>query len=527
MAASAGELTDCGRWVLGGGPRGPKLFLGVDVLIGVRLKNPDRGGWCRAWVPLLVVLACLLYGGGAGVARASFAGRDGLLAMVPLTGSGVVVAEPNGTHARRVCGSRTCGRAEDLVWSADGQKLALALRPAGNYGMFSVTDAQGDCIVCQQFFFPVQGPGAVAFLPDSELVRVDNQADFATAPGELVLGGFDGLGNRRLVGGGDQSPAVSSTGQLAFVRATSKGPMVYLAGVGGRDPRRMLGSSTSPDFAPSGDALVVVHHGWVTTVSRTGRIIYRLVRGSDPAWSPSGRRIAFVTPSQRIATIAPDGRHLRTLKLRGTAVNWQPQPTQRPRCAPPVGSQTVIDTPTTILTDHNINEPPDTFHDAYFVCSPASGRERLMAFTGYDGGSVGTSAGKFTAAGDYIGYLITADSRYYGESANVTRYDIQTGATTTVGSLPDSIDQDYSLTTLLLAPNSNMAWLASEARPIDTSHVTSTAQIQAHDSLGTRILDQQTITGTRPLPSGLANLQLDGNQLSWTHSGDPRTATLH
>jgi hypothetical protein len=48
-------------------------------------------------------------------------------------------------------------------------------------------------------------------------------------------------------------------------------------------------------------------------------------------------------------------------------------------------------------------------------------------------------------------------------------------------------------------------------------------QIYAHDSRGTNLIDH---TDTGGNGTSLANLQLSGNQLSWTHDGIPESANL-
>ena len=56
-----------------------------------------------------------------------------------------------------------------------------------------------------------------------------------------------------------------------------------------------LGPVSSPDWSPDARKLVFERFGWIHVVDGDGTDERRIARGTSPAWSPGGRRIAFVS----------------------------------------------------------------------------------------------------------------------------------------------------------------------------------------------------------------------------------------
>jgi hypothetical protein len=91
------------------------------------LRLLRRCGWF-AGLGVATLLAALFVVVGA--AQAAFPGRDGLLAVQPLKGSGIVLVKANGSGERRVCadsvGSAPVCSLTRPQWSPDGRSLVIS-----------------------------------------------------------------------------------------------------------------------------------------------------------------------------------------------------------------------------------------------------------------------------------------------------------------------------------------------------------------------------------------------------------------
>jgi hypothetical protein len=69
------------------------------------------------------------------------------------------------------------------------------------------------------------------------------------------------------------------------------------------------------------------------------------------------------------------------------------------------------------------------------------------------------------------------------------------------------------------------AWTPTllEGDPCTDGHACSIESIKASDKTGLHIVDSSHIPGSGPFLTGLT---LNGDTLSWSHDGSPRTATL-
>jgi eukaryotic-like serine/threonine-protein kinase len=175
----------------------------------------------------------------------------------------------------------------------------------------------------------------------------------------------------------EQSPAYSPDGRQIAYSVEAGG--IFVVGATGESPRRVTSFGADPAWSPDGQRLVFGAEGVVSpyAVNSAGQLWIADVAGGapvfllgeprnpvyQPAWSPSGRRIAFwvVRRGQRdIATVAasggdlvlvtddgavdwaptwsPDGRHLYFASDRGGTMGlWRigiDEPSGRPRGAP-------------------------------------------------------------------------------------------------------------------------------------------------------------------------------------------------
>jgi TolB protein len=173
---------------------------------------------------------------------------------------------------------------------------------------------------------------------------------------EIYSVNFEGENLKRLTDNvtGDTGPAFSADGKKIVYSGGRRAPGSYSADLfvmkaNGSDKTRLTkerqipGSSTADDlqpaFSPSGRKIAFVRKGQGTnsdiyTIKTDGTNPKRLVdipnfeyySGGQPAWSPSGNKIAFfsgVEDDYSIETIAPDGTG-RNPVTEGYAPNWSP-----------------------------------------------------------------------------------------------------------------------------------------------------------------------------------------------------------
>jgi Tol biopolymer transport system component len=151
--------------------------------------------------------------------------------------------------------------------------------------------------------------------------------------GYIVTINIDGSDPRTLAGGQDptvQDPAYSPDGdRIAFTRYRQVDTLpiwvedeyfvkfftgIFVMRSDGSGKRRLIaGPYRDPDWSPDGSRLVLTRTQKPRGILiwRRGRL-RRLVSGASPAWSPTGRLIAF-TGSDGIYVVRPDGTGMRRL----------------------------------------------------------------------------------------------------------------------------------------------------------------------------------------------------------------------
>ena len=335
----------------------------------------------------------------ASPAVAAFPGANGLLAVQPVAGHGIVLVNVNGRIVRRICTDiHKCGTPRRPRWSPDGRSLVFA----GPKIRIVYTD--GSCMDCQ-----FGGAPAAAFEASGTVVSFIEH-------GRVNVDGIDGL-RKGAPGVAHVTDAVwSASGELAVVRRGA-----LWAGRPGK--LRRIAPGAEPSWSPRGDRLAAVQQGWVVIVDGRNHLVDRLARGSAPAFSPDGRLIAFVAPDDRLMIVAAGGGRARPVgRVRAVSVDWQPRPRgQNPGCAAPPRSGVIASTPGAVVTQDGALGRTGAGPLAYMGCLRADGRERLLArfaTNNYDEASWVTSA---VLAGPYAALIERSADEHYGGQSDVVR----------------------------------------------------------------------------------------------------------
>ncbi len=502
----------------------------------------------------LLVCVALMMAVFASPALGAFPGRDGLLAVQPLHGTGIVLVMASGRGERLVqpfipelCTG--CGPSSRLLrpeWSPDGRDLLVEAVTAGATAEVATEDAliypDGSCLDCR---LPVLGADAV-FTDDPTLFTATSLGSLSRGP-ELTEYGIDGLWRGTLLSpsarclrvgvcGRDVSEAAwSLRGELAVVHAGQ----IWV----GRLPwLRPLAAGSSPSWSPDGSQIVFERAGWLWVERIQGHSFRRLVGGKAPSWSPDGRWIAFFDQQHRLSVVAAKGGRVRHVGgVTGRTVDWQPLPATAPVACPTpsagigqqesdyqTGVRARNDTAT--VTWDNVHQPSLAFVSgstwSLIACLRANGRDRVLESGGHDFEGA-TDVSQVALAGTFAGVVLTGGGKYCDGFGQVELFDLRTGEQIQGRGGENVPCGGGSVYMELVLGSDAVSAVHSTTQGSDSSGnpcSCGTEQIQASDSAGVHTLD--SVTQPQGSPPALTNLTLTGDSLTWQHNGSLRSAQL-
>jgi hypothetical protein len=330
--------------------------------------------------------------------------------------------------------------------------------------------------------------------------------------------------------------AWSPTGQLAAVQSVNGKPEVFVINPTTGSARQVTrDGASSPNWAPDGRRLAVVHGGWIELIGSAGGQVRRLTRGGEPAWAPNGKELAFVGAQGRLFVISVRGGRPRPVgHIRALRVDWQPVTgNPPPRCQAPAGSSVLAASPDATVTIDEAPISPPFYEQAtafsVLACLASDGRERLLESTPPPSGYTTVSVGLVAVAGDYAAVVNESYDPHMGSGgAEVAVYDLRTGTAVTNlgGETAGCADADCGVDQLVLGSDGITAAHTYGENCIAPGQCGPVEQIVANNSTGTHVLDSIPNPGPVP-PFSLSQLALSGHTLTWSHAGTPERVQLN
>ena len=235
-----------------------------------------------------------------------------LLTYAVESSGGLCLARPDGTRRVRL----TRGKDQAPSWSPNGRRVVFA-RQVGAASRILVADARGRVVrkLTQTggFADPAWSPDGtrIAYVSREGRSRVVIASTNGRTLGEL-LAAPTGFISRPVWA--PDSRRVAFAEEIAIDSGASGASRIVVANADGTGRRVLVGQASDPAWSPNGSNIAYV--SYPSRLSETGSIVVAAADGSGahhitaaaapesrPAWSPGGQRIAFTRSASRKSTI--------------------------------------------------------------------------------------------------------------------------------------------------------------------------------------------------------------------------------